>query len=263
MGAAGMNCPVCGATIMTGAGHCHACGSPIPLLCGSCGEANERSSNYCFRCGSRLEAGESPPDSPLPEPARPAGPATVCPRCRQPNQPGSVHCYSCGLPLEAGRGRPGGFFTERPDAPAFAIGRPAGFWIRLAAYAIDVGLLVVIFLSAWLLISGQTSSEFIDSFVKSEEAITGADWFSLALNIVYFTAGVAVWATTVGKRAFRLYVVRSDGSRVGPGRALARYFASQLSMLILCVGFVMVGVRSDKRGLHDLICDTVVIIRER
>jgi uncharacterized RDD family membrane protein YckC len=245
---------------MPGAGHCHACGSPLPVLCGSCGEANERSSNYCFRCGSLLEAGESPPDSPQTEPA---SAATVCPSCRQPNQPGSVHCYSCGLPLEAARGRPGGFFTERPDAPAFSIGRPAGFWIRLAAYAIDVGLLLIIFVSAGPLVFGQTFSEFIESFVKSEEAVTGADWFSLALNIVYFTAGVAVWATTVGKRAFRLYVVRSDGSRVGPGRALARYFASQLSMLILGVGFVMAGVRSDKRGLHDLICDTVVIIRDR
>ena len=63
----------------------------------------------------------------------------------------------------------------------------------------------------------------------------------------------------MGKRLFRLYVVRTDGSRVGPGRALARHLASLLSMLILGIGFLMIAFRQDKRGLHDLICDTVVI----
>ena len=62
----------------------------------------------------------------------------------------------------------------------------------------------------------------------------------------------------------RLRVVRRDGSRVGFGRALARYFASGLSVLPMGFGgYLLIVFREDKRALHDLICDTVVIIRER
>lgn len=84
---------------------------------------------------------------------------------------------------------------------------------------------------------------------------------TLILQLVYFTVAISGWSTTIGKYLMGLYVVRPDGSRVGPGRALARYFAYLLSALLLFVGFIMVGLRQDKRGLHDLICDTVVVRR--
>ena len=70
-----------------------------------------------------------------------------------------------------------------------------------------------------------------------------------------------MWATTIGKRAVGLYVLRPDGSKLGPGRAFARYWAPILSALILFIGFLMVAFREDKRALHDLICDTVVVKR--
>ncbi len=255
-----MNCPNCRALAPDGADNCPSCGSTLPVECGSCGAANERANNFCFRCGSRLLEPERLPESPAPAPAVPAA---VCPRCHQSNEPGAAYCYSCGLPLSPGGRLPGAIMSDRPDAPAFSIGRPAGFWIRLAAFLVDVLLVVAVFLAAWPLLSGQTFTEVSESFLYSEEPITIEDLASIVLNIAYFTVAVALWATTIGKRVFRMYVVRSDGSKVGPGRALARYFASQLSMLIFGVGFVMIGVRRDKRGLHDLICDTVVIIRQR
>ena len=61
----------------------------------------------------------------------------------------------------------------------------------------------------------------------------------------------------------RLYVLRTDGSRIGPGRALARFLATIVSNLILYIGYLMIGIRRDKRGLHDLICDTKVVKRRR
>ncbi len=141
------------------------------------------------------------------------------------------------------------------------MGRPAGFWIRLVAFLVDAFLLLVVFFAALPLVTGQNFIEFVEAYEDSTEIISRADLLNLGLNILYFTAAVALWATTIGKRLFKMYVVRSDGSRVGPGRALVRYFASQLSLLLVGIGYIMIGVRSDKRGLHDLICDTVVIIR--
>ena len=83
----------------------------------------------------------------------------------------------------------------------------------------------------------------------------------LMLNLLYFTIPIAIWSTTAGKRALGLYVVRTDGSKLGIGRAIARFFAYSLSALTLGIGFLMIAFRQDKRGLHDLVCDTVVIKR--
>lgn len=85
------------------------------------------------------------------------------------------------------------------------------------------------------------------------------DLLIFILDVLYFTIGVAMWSTTIGKRLLGMYVLRPDGARVGAGRALARYFTGILSFLILFIGYLMVGLRDDKRGLHDLICDTVVV----
>ena len=54
-------------------------------------------------------------------------------------------------------------------------------------------------------------------------------------------------------------IVRSDGRRVGIGRALGRELATVLSLILLLAGYLMVAFRNDKRALHDLIADTVVI----
>lgn len=137
------------------------------------------------------------------------------------------------------------------------MGRPGGFWVRFLAYFIDAIILTVLFVVLWPIISGESISEYW----SASEELTGGDLFSLALNLVYYTGTVAIWATTIGKRPFGLYVVRTDGSKVGVGRALARYLAYIPSALILGVGFFMIALRQDKRGLHDLICDTVVIRR--
>ncbi len=56
-----------------------------------------------------------------------------------------------------------------------------------------------------------------------------------------------------------LRIVRSDGSRVSYLRALGRHFAEFISALILYIGYIMVAFDSEKRALHDHICDTRVI----
>jgi len=64
---------------------------------------------------------------------------------------------------------------------------------------------------------------------------------------------------TPGKKALGLKVVRSDGSALTTGRIIGRYFAEWLSVLILCIGYIMAGFDPERRTLHDRICDTRVI----
>jgi uncharacterized RDD family membrane protein YckC len=64
---------------------------------------------------------------------------------------------------------------------------------------------------------------------------------------------------TPGKMALGLKVVRPGGGPVSLGRAVGRYFAKMLSYIILCIGYIIIGFDSEKRGVHDMICDTRVI----
>ena len=180
------------------------------------------------------------------QPAEPSAAAAIsCPRCHRISEPGSLFCFSCGLPLD----------DATPDPAAFPMpgaGPPAGFWQRFAAWLIDLLILGIVDVGIIAVGPG-----FDDYFA------VGADWhwvdlIGFLLGVIYYTVGVSVWATTVGKRLLGLRVLRPDGRKAGVGRAIARYFAAWLSLLIFGVGFLMIALRSDKRGLHDLICDTVV-----
>ncbi len=135
-------------------------------------------------------------------------------------------------------------------ALATQAGTPAGLWIRLAAFLIDfaahVGMVILLFI-----------------LLNLYEAIMGppSAFARAVLIIAYFTALVWIEVTSPGKRALGLQILRPNGSRVGLGRKFCRFLAYTLSVLTLYIGFLMIAFRKDKRGLHDLICDTVVVHR--
>ena len=125
----------------------------------------------------------------------------------------------------------------------------------MAAWLIDFVILIVVGGIIVALIALGSDSDF------PENLLSQFNFPGSLLTVLYVTVGVAVWSTTGGKRVLGLYVLRPDGSKVGVGRAFARYFAHTLSFLLLFIGIILIGVRRDKRGLHDLICDTVVVKR--
>ena len=239
-----MQCPQCDQEVESEARFCSQCGQQLRLVCQACNTENLSGSRFCYHCGKSLtEAindGEStPPGAGAQRPPQVIG----CPRCYANNEPGSAYCFQCGLPFE------GKSPSEAPrvsGVPAFVRGRPAGFWIRLVAVLVD-GL--ILSLAVGLLLSlffGQSIAEYY-----ANDELNGLDLLDYSLNAAYFTLMVAMWATTVGKRLFGMYVVRQDWSKVGAGRAFARYLAYGLSGILLGIGFIMIGLRQDKRGLHD------------
>lgn len=69
---------------------------------------------------------------------------------------------------------------------------------------------------------------------------------------------------TLGKRLADVKIVRSDGSPIGFWRGFLRSIALVLSILLTCglgaLATALMTVMTEKRqGLHDLICDTVVV----
>jgi uncharacterized RDD family membrane protein YckC len=68
------------------------------------------------------------------------------------------------------------------------------------------------------------------------------------------------YSATPGKMALGIVVQRMDGSPLSLGRSIGRYFAKIVSAITLYIGYLMVAFTSDKRGLHDMIADTRVVI---
>ena len=195
-----------------------------------------------------------PPTAPKPPPSQepqaadtpsPNQPATTCPRCRAVNQAGSIFCFNCGLPLDE---------TAPAARPRqYHAGHPAGFGVRLAAALVDVAIVTVVQLCLIAVWPG------LPEYFDSDAQLHWVDAALIFLTALYHTIGVSVWSTTVGKRVFGLRVLRPDRTRVSLLRALARYLASAVSFLILGAGYLMVAFRADKRALHDIMCDTVVV----
>ena len=260
---------------------CNHCGTQLHEICDNCDTLNPLDSRFCSRCGLSLSSSLQRTESttyrqpPVSSPVQSA----ACPRCQKVNEPGSAYCYSCGLPLDeiAESTQPStqsrqysaktdmeAHYTSQADT-----GQPAGFWIRLVAYVLDYALvfglvfvlLVIVFVFAE--VSPDSSlAEYTSSYDDEDAPII--DWLDVGgyiVGLLYFAIGITAWSTTAGKRIFGLYVMRSDGSRVGFGRASARYLCYFVSALLLGIGFLMIAFSKDKRGLHDLICDTMVIRR--
>jgi uncharacterized RDD family membrane protein YckC len=148
----------------------------------------------------------------------------------------------------------------------------AGFWIRLAAYLIDLVILATvdsIIQYAWFgsLISAAPPNieqntppdQIFQALAPMMTALGLVALISTLVSATYWTCFIAALGATPGGMALGLRVIRSNGARVGWGRALGRYFAMTLSGLIFCIGYILAAFDAEKRTLHDMICDTRVI----
>ncbi len=141
--------------------------------------------------------------------------------------------------------------------------RYGGFWIRFCARVVDgfIGISIGLFLN---LVQWWTIGTF--GFTPSHD-YSGLDIailvfmtiFSFAIGIWYEVYFVGKFAATPGKMVFGLKVVMSDGSKVSYWRATGRYFATWLSSMTLLIGYIIAAFDSEKRALHDHICDTRVV----
>ena len=129
---------------------------------------------------------------------------------------------------------------------------PAGFWIRLAANIID-SLLVGIPLAIISLLLGLADD-------------------NIAINTVAFMYGLllpVVWSGyTVGKKIVGIKIKKVDGSDLGLGAMFMRVVVAGIVFgVTLGIGVVvsafMVGLRQDKRGLHDFMAGTQVVYDSR
>ena len=142
--------------------------------------------------------------------------------------------------------------------PSVASAPKAGFWIRFAAYFID-GLIVGIPGIILLAIVGGFSS-------SSNGQVSGAAVFVYLLWLIasvgYF---IYFWTRpagqTLGMKMVNIRVVKTDGSPITIGTAVARYLGMILNSIIfgLPIGWLWAAWDPNKQGWHDKIAGTYVI----
>jgi len=132
--------------------------------------------------------------------------------------------------------------------------RPAGFWVRAVAFAIDAVVCLLVqmsFAALGRLMLGSGGGD-------GNAAAPTAFFFTVIFAAAYWTTLHMVAGQTLGKSIVGARVVGTDGALLTFGPAFLRYLASGLSLAIFGFGFLMAGLRRDKRALHDLIAGSRV-----
>lgn len=154
-------------------------------------------------------------------------------------------------------------FVQRlqEDAAVPAALRYGGFWIRTAATIVDSIVVSIaqyaVYIPVILIVTRKMGPQGNPWPVIAAQLL-------LALFSMLLTAGYEIWmvgryGATLGKMACRLRVVTPEGGRISYARAAGRHFAKYISYFTLYIGFIMVGFDREKRGLHDMICNTRIV----
>jgi uncharacterized RDD family membrane protein YckC len=139
-----------------------------------------------------------------------------------------------------------------------------GFWIRFAAVFIDGLLMQFVRVPLSLLLLGAVVTPF-QRPGSNPAALSGAlltlGFASMLVACLYEVIMIRNFGATLGKMAVGVKVVRTDGSGVGWGTSIGRYFMRIVSAIILGIGYIMAGFDDEKRALHDRVCDTRVVYK--
>ncbi len=141
----------------------------------------------------------------------------------------------------------------------------AGFWVRLAAYVIDSIIVFFGLLFVRLFLSG-IMSVLSDTWIGGNILFhyTLKDILLYGFQVLYFILCTYLTGTTLGKRAMNLRVVSADGQKLTILNVVYRETIGRfLCSLSVGIGYIIAGVDREKRGLHDILCDTRVIYAKR
>lgn len=148
--------------------------------------------------------------------------------------------------------------AEEPRAPAVPV-EPVvtvvPHWRRAAAWGVDLVVVVAAaappLLLAWLALPA--GPHLAAPLVRAAAAL------ALLLGFGYAALAHAVMGATFGKRLLGIQVIGPDGERPGIARSAARAAVAVLGCAALGAGVLAALFTPSRRGLHDLLADTVVI----
>lgn len=136
----------------------------------------------------------------------------------------------------------------------------AGFSVRLMAFIIDSLLVGIVLLFVRIPV-------FFVTFMDSTNILKTPVLFKFsAYDIVLYLLGATYYvlmtyycSSTLGKKLLNLKVVSEDDKELTFINVLYRETIGRYLSAIAFIGYFMIAIDSEKRGLHDRLCDTRVV----
>lgn len=140
-----------------------------------------------------------------------------------------------------------------------------GFFARLAAYAIDCFLvwvsLLFVRLFLWIIFHNFPGNILTNGILFQYSL---KDIIFYIVHVSYFVILTYFTGTTVGKRLLYLRVTGAGAERLSLLDVIYRETIGRfLCAVSFGIGYIMVGLDREKRGIHDLLCDTRVVYEKR
>ena len=138
----------------------------------------------------------------------------------------------------------------------------ASFWVRLAAYIVDsllvsAGLLIV--KAIFLCVTVMVGNEVVEKGILFHYNIKDIVYY--LLEVTYFVVCTHLTGKTLGKKLFKLEVVSAEGGKPRLFDIIYRETIGRfLSSLIVGIGYILIAIDKENRGLHDMLTDTRVVI---
>lgn len=117
---------------------------------------------------------------------------------------------------------------------------------------IVIGIIIFLFIAIFSL---DTGSRAVQSFEG-------------AFTLLYYVLLPVIWTGyTLGKRTLGIRIINDDGSEVGFIQMVIRDFLTPILYgitlgLLAIVSAIMIGVREDKKAIHDIFAKTRVVYRK-
>jgi uncharacterized RDD family membrane protein YckC len=201
------------------------------LFCNKCGAQNTASAQFCSRCGTPMSPTPAVPTPGVPTPGA---------------APTAGSSYS----------------PPAASYQAVAAAGYGGFWIRVVAAIIDAVILRVVVAPVGMIFGGLGLAGMMGGFPHRGLRLLGG---GVTVILLLFGSWLyeafmesSSYQATLGKMIFGMKVTDLNGNRISFERATGRHFAKWISTLIMCIGYIMVGLTERKQGLHDLMAGTLV-----
>lgn len=138
--------------------------------------------------------------------------------------------------------------------------QPAGFFIRLAAYLIDMllagGIIAMIKIPLWFVKLLAADSVVFRNILFDYDIF---DIMNFCLLSAYFIIMTYTCGRTVGKMLMKIRVVSVNSKELTFGQVFFREVIGKYLSGILYLGYILVGIDGQKRGIHDILADTRVV----
>jgi uncharacterized RDD family membrane protein YckC len=145
------------------------------------------------------------------------------------------------------------------NVPASVNATPAPLGLRVLAGLYDLLPLLGLWFAAGLLALALTGGALDPHRFAHKLLVQG---LVLTLSAAYFVLSWTRGGQTIGMRAWRLRVVRTDGSRLSAPRALLRFTVAMISLAALGGGFWWALIDHHRRTWHDIVAATLMVRME-